>query len=82
MVRVLHDKQQAVAALCARFVVVRLDVFGSALRDDFRPGESDVDLLVEFGSMDPHSSPTPTSACWMRCGSCWAARSTWSWRTP
>jgi predicted nucleotidyltransferase len=51
MVRVLHDKQQAIAALCARFGVVRLDVFGSALRDDFRPGESDVDLLVEFG---PH----------------------------
>jgi predicted nucleotidyltransferase len=32
---------------------VRLDVFGSALRDDFRPGESDVDLLVEFA---PHGS--------------------------
>jgi predicted nucleotidyltransferase len=54
MVRVLHDKQQAIAALCARFDVVRLDVFGSALRDDFRPGESDVDLLVEFAAMDPH----------------------------
>ena len=39
MVRVLHDKQQAVIALCARFGVERLDVFGSALRDDFRPGE-------------------------------------------
>jgi len=30
-----------------------MDVFGSAVRDDFRPGESDVDLLVDFGSMDP-----------------------------
>jgi predicted nucleotidyltransferase len=54
MVRVLHDKQQAIAALCARFGVVRLEVFGSALRDDFRPGESDVDLLVDFAPMDPH----------------------------
>ena len=36
MVRVLHDKQQAIAALCTRFDVTRLDVFGSALRDDFR----------------------------------------------
>ena len=54
MVRVLHDKQQAIAEFCARFGVIRLDVFGSALRDDFRPGESDVDLLVEFTSMDPH----------------------------
>ena len=51
MVDVLHDKQQAIAELCARHGVARLDVFGSALRDDFRPGESDIDFLVEFG---PH----------------------------
>lgn len=55
MVRVLSDKQQAIAEICARFGVVRLDVFGSALRDDFRPGESDVDLLVEFAPMEPHA---------------------------
>jgi predicted nucleotidyltransferase len=55
MVRVLHDRQQAIAELCARFSVIRLDVFGSALRDDFRPGESDFDLLVEFTSMEPHA---------------------------
>ena len=55
MVRVLHDRQQAIAELCARFGVIRLDVFGSALRDDFRPGESDFDLLVEFTSMEPHA---------------------------
>jgi len=54
MVRVLSDKQQAIAELCARFGVIRLDAFGSALGEDFRPGESDVDLLVEFTSMDPH----------------------------
>jgi predicted nucleotidyltransferase len=54
MVRVLHDKRQTIAELCARFGVMRLDVFGSALRDDFRPGESDVDLLVEFAPMEPH----------------------------
>ena len=31
-----------------------LDVFGSALRDDFRLGHSDLDLLVDFGAMHPH----------------------------
>ena len=31
--------------------MARLDAFSSVLRDDFRPGESDIDLLVEFG---PH----------------------------
>lgn len=54
MVSVLEDKRQAIAEACARYRVLRLDVFGSALRDDFRPGESDVDLLVEFAPMNPH----------------------------
>jgi predicted nucleotidyltransferase len=54
MVRVLQDKRQVIAELCARFGVARLDVFGSALREDFCPGESDVDLLVEFAPMEPH----------------------------
>ena len=31
--------------------MARLDVFGSALRDDFRPGESDLNPLIEFGPM-------------------------------
>ena len=55
MVDVLQDKREAIAGLCARYGVARLDVFGSALRDDFRPGESDVDLLVEFGPMDGYA---------------------------
>jgi predicted nucleotidyltransferase len=32
---------------CSRWRIVRLELFGSVLRDDFRP-ESDVDLLVTF----------------------------------
>jgi uncharacterized protein len=38
---------EPIAALCRRFGVERLEVFGSALRDDFTP-ESDVDFLVVF----------------------------------
>ena len=53
MVRVLEDKREAIAEACARFGVAHLDAFGSALRDDFRLGESDVDFLVEFRPMDP-----------------------------
>ena len=53
MVAVLENKREAIVALCRTYGVVRMDVFGSAVRDDFRPGESDVDLLVDFGSMDP-----------------------------
>jgi predicted nucleotidyltransferase len=51
----LENKRQAIAAVCARHGVVRLYAFGSALRDDFKPGESDLDLLVEFGSMEPYA---------------------------
>ncbi len=32
---------------CRRWKIVELCLFGSALRDDFRPG-SDIDLLVRF----------------------------------
>jgi len=55
VVDVLQDRREAIAELCAKHGVARLDVFGSALRDDFRPGESDVDLLVEFGPHEGYS---------------------------
>jgi len=42
-----------IAAFCQRHHIRRLAVFGSALRDDFRP-DSDVDVLVEF---DPGHVP-------------------------
>jgi predicted nucleotidyltransferase len=54
MVDVLENQRAAITEACVRFGVARLDIFGSALRDDFRPGESDLDLLVDFGSMNPH----------------------------
>lgn len=39
--------------LCRRFHVRRLDLFGSAARDDFDPARSDVDFIVEFESDTP-----------------------------
>jgi uncharacterized protein with HEPN domain/predicted nucleotidyltransferase len=38
---------ETLAALCRRYGITRLGLFGSALREDFRP-ESDLDLLAEF----------------------------------
>ena len=55
MTGVLENKLGAIAEICARHGVVRLDAFGSALRDDFRPDESDLDLLVEFAPMEPYA---------------------------
>ncbi len=34
-------------SLCRRWKIARLELFGSALRDDFRP-DSDLDILVSF----------------------------------
>jgi Predicted nucleotidyltransferases len=39
--------QEQVAEFCHRHHIRRLALFGSVLRDDFRP-DSDVDVLVEF----------------------------------
>ena len=55
MIEVLESKREHIAEACARHGVARLHVFGSALRDDFRPDESDVDLLVEFAPMEPYA---------------------------
>lgn len=53
MARVVEGKKQAIAQACRRFRVARMYVFGSALRDDFVPDASDIDLLVEFEDMSP-----------------------------
>ncbi len=44
--RIAYD-HAALAALCQRWGIARLECFGSVLRDDFRP-DSDIDLLVTF----------------------------------
>lgn len=46
---------EAITAACRRHHVARLHAFGSVLRADYRPGESDIDLLVEFQPLDASS---------------------------
>lgn len=48
----INEKLEEIAAACQRYGIERLFVFGSALREEFRPGESDIDLLVEFGPLE------------------------------
>lgn len=55
MIGFLQSKHEAIAAACARHHVARLEVFGSALREDFKPESSDLDLLVEFEPMEPYA---------------------------
>jgi hypothetical protein len=47
MLAEIYIPEGAIAELCERWQVQELALFGSALRDDFRP-ESDIDVLVTF----------------------------------
>jgi len=44
----IEQHREQIAALCRRHGVRRLEVFGSALRDDFDIEGSDVDVVAEF----------------------------------
>jgi predicted nucleotidyltransferase len=47
MTKHLTIPQEQIADFCRRHHIQRLSLFGSVLRDDFRP-DSDIDVLVEF----------------------------------
>ena len=55
MVAAIESNREAIAALCRKYGVIRMDVFGSVLRDDYDPDRSDVDLLVDFEARDPYA---------------------------
>lgn len=46
--------RKAVADFCRRWRVTEMSLFGSVLRDDFRP-DSDIDVLVRFAPEVRHS---------------------------
>jgi predicted nucleotidyltransferase len=45
----LDEKRDEIAAICQRFAVKRLRVFGSALTSSWDETRSDFDFLVEYG---------------------------------
>ena len=48
MIDEIESHRRELQALCRRFHVRRLDLFGSAASGDFDPEHSDIDFLVEF----------------------------------
>jgi predicted nucleotidyltransferase len=48
MIPLIEDKRGAVADLCRRYGVERLELFGSATTNAFEPSHSDLDFLVKF----------------------------------
>ena len=53
MISIFEDRRAEVAALCERYGVKRLDLFGSAAGDGFDPEASDLDFVVSFERRDP-----------------------------
>ena len=55
MNRTIKQKLAEIETLCRRHHVLRLDLFGSAATGQDLPDESDLDFLVEFGTVPPGS---------------------------
>jgi uncharacterized protein len=58
MTDLVESRKQELLALCPRFRVCKLSLFGTATRDDFQAGTSDLDFAVEFASMSPDEHAT------------------------
>ena len=54
MLPVIEQHQTDIEALCHKWMVRELSIFGSALRNDFR-SDSDIDVLVSFQPEHPWS---------------------------
>lgn len=50
---IVDEHSEELAALARRYGVARLELFGSAASDEFDPGTSDLDFLVEFVDRPP-----------------------------
>ena len=48
MIELIQQKRTAVADVCRKFGVRRLEVFGSAVRGGFNPQKSDLDFIANF----------------------------------
>ena len=53
MIALIEQHRAALAELCRRFKVRRLDLFGSAAQDTFDPQASDLDFLVSLDDSSP-----------------------------
>jgi predicted nucleotidyltransferase len=65
----IAQHRSGISAICQRYRIRRLEVFGSAARAvDFNPASSDADFLVEFApdAQPPFSVPRPIwNSCWV-----------------
>jgi predicted nucleotidyltransferase len=55
MIGIIDQHRAALATLCRRFHVRRLDLFGSAAEGSFNPERSDLDFLVTLEAQSPRA---------------------------
>jgi Nucleotidyltransferase domain len=66
----VREKLEQGAELCRRHSVLRLSLFGSAVRQDFDAARSDLDFLVDFEPLSPARDarlavrPDPSDSAW------------------
>lgn len=53
MIPLIAQHQHEITALCERYGVVRLELFGSAAKGTFNPETSDLDFVVAFADYGP-----------------------------
>lgn len=56
MYEMTQEQRSRFEQLCRQYHVSRIDLFGSAARDDFDPERSDLDFLVEYEPDAPGSA--------------------------
>ena len=52
MIALLAENRNAIAALCRKYGIRKLDVFGSAATGAFDPDSSDIDFIVDLGQYE------------------------------
>ena len=52
MIDLVANKRAEIAALCRRYDIERLDLFGSAATGAFNPATSDLDFVVDLGQYE------------------------------
>ena len=50
----IEIEKEKISAFCRKWKIIEFSLFGSVLRDDFRP-DSDIDVLVAFAEAAPWS---------------------------
>lgn len=55
MIQLIETHRERLSEICRTRAVRRLEVFGSAVTDEFDPDSSDLDFLVEFGDLGERS---------------------------